>query len=114
MVQQQQAPAATLLPQQEATSLVAQHQAGVLAAQQQLEATQAELAATTPTVPTGKLPTQKITFANTSSFALNPAMANQGILDYTTTECRKFYETTTRALSTVGYECDPNGLYQEL
>ena len=41
-------------------------------------------------------------------------MANQGILDYTTTEGRKVYETATRALSTVGYDCDPNGLYQDL
>ena len=33
---------------------------------------------------------------------------------YTTTEGRKVYETDTRALSTVGYNCDPNGLYQDL
>ena len=41
-------------------------------------------------------------------------MSNQGILDYTTTEVRKVYETATRDLSTVGYDCDSNGLYQEL
>ena len=41
-------------------------------------------------------------------------MANQGILDYTTTEGRKVYDTSTRALSTVGYDCDPTGLYQDL
>ena len=62
----------------------------------------------------GQPPTRSITFANTAGFALNPAMANQGILDYTTTEGRKVYETATRDLSTVGYDCEPNGLYQEL
>ena len=114
VVHQQKSTAATLLPQQQATSLVAQHQAEVLAAQQQLEAAHAALAETTPTVPTGQPPTQNITFANTSGFALNLAMANQGILDYNTKEGRNVYETATRALSTVGYYCDPNGLYQEL
>ena len=114
MVQQQQEPAVTILPQQQATSLVAQHQEAVLAAQQQLKAAQAALSATTPTFPTGQPPTQNITFANTSGFPLNLEMANQGILDYTTTKCRKVYETVTRALSTVGYNCDPNSLYQEL
>ena len=108
----QRAPAATLLTQQQATSLVAQHQAAVLASQQQLAAAQAALIATTPTVPTGQPRTQNITFANTAGFALNPAMANQGILDYTTMVGSKVYETATRALSTLGYDCDPNGLYQ--
>ena len=102
VVQQQQASAVALLPQQEATALVTQNQAAVLEAKQQLEAAQAALAAITPTVPTGQPTTQNITFANTSSFALNPAMANQGILDYTTMEGRKVYETATRSLSIVG------------
>ena len=53
-------------------------------------------------------------FANTSGFSLNLAISNQGILNYTKTEGRNVYETDTRALSTVGYDCDPNGLYQEL
>ena len=29
-------------------------------------------------------------------------------------EGRKVYETATRDISKVGYDCDPNGLYQEL
>ena len=41
-------------------------------------------------------------------------MASQVILDYTTTEGRKVYETDNSNLSTVGYDCDPNGLYQEV
>ena len=41
-------------------------------------------------------------------------MANQVIIDYNTTEGRKVYETATRDISKVGYDCDPNGLYQEL
>ena len=112
--QQQQAPEVTLLPHQQAEVLVDQQQAAVLTAQQQLAAAQAALAATTPTVPTGQPPTRKITFSGAAGFALNPAMANQGILDYTTTGGRKVYETATRDLSTVGYYCDPNGLYQEV
>ena len=93
---------------------MAHKQAEVLASQQQLAEAQTALEETTPTVPTGKPPTQNITLANTAGFALNPAMANQVILDYTTTEGRKVYETATRALSTVGYNCDPTGLFQEL
>ena len=111
---QQQAQAATLLPQQQAAALVSQQQAAVLTTQQKLAAAQAALAATIRTVPTGQPPTQNITFANTAGFALNPAMANQGILDYNTTEGRKVYDMATRAISKVGYECDPNGLYQDL
>ena len=72
------------------------------------------MAETTPMVSTGKPPTRNITFANTASFSLNPEMSNQGILDYTTTEGRKVYEKVTRDLSTVGYNCNPNGLYWEL
>ena len=111
---QKQAPSATLLPQQHVAELVAQQQAAVLAAHKHLAAAQAALEATTPTVPTGQEPTRNITVANTAGFDLNPEIANQGILDYTTTEGRKVYETSTRALSTVGYNCDPNGLYQDL
>ena len=111
---QKQAPAAMILPYQQAAELVDQQQAEVLAAQQQLLAAQAVLAATTPTVPTGQPPTRKITFANTAGFALNPEMANQGIRDYATTKGRKVHEMDTRNLSAVGYDCDPNGLYQEM
>ena len=118
VAQQQQAAensaAATILAQQQEAARVAQQQAAVLAAQQQLAAAQAVLVATTPTVPTGQPPTRNIMFVNTAGFALNPEMANQGILDYITTEVRNIYETATRALSTVGYVCDPNGLYQKL
>ena len=44
----------------------------------------------------------KRNFCEHSKFCSYPVMANQGILEYNTTEGRKVYKTATRDLSTVG------------
>ena len=47
------------------------------------------------------------------AFALTPAQAYQGIIDYSTTEGRKLYESATRRLypSEEGFDCNPENLH---
>ena len=47
------------------------------------------------------------------AFALTPAQAYQGVIDYTTTEGRKLYESATRRLypSEEGFDCNPENLH---
>jgi hypothetical protein len=49
-----------------------------------------------------------------ATFALTPAVAVQGIIDYKTTEGRKLYSNATYKLDEGLYNCKPDGLYQFL
>jgi hypothetical protein len=47
-------------------------------------------------------------------FALTPAIAINGVVDYTTSEGRKLYSSATYKLEDELYDCEPDGLYQFL
>jgi hypothetical protein len=47
-------------------------------------------------------------------FALTPASAIQGIIDFTTSEGQKLYSTATYKLDEDPDDCQPDGLYQFL
>ena len=47
-------------------------------------------------------------------FALTPAIAVQGVIDYKTNEGRKLYGSATYKLEDELYDCQPDGLYQFL
>ena len=47
-------------------------------------------------------------------FALTPAVAVQGVIDYNTTEGQKLYSTAIYKLDDELYDCKPDGLYQFL
>ncbi len=47
-------------------------------------------------------------------FALTPAVAVQGVIDYNTNEGRKLYSSATHKLDEELYDCKPEGLYQFL
>jgi hypothetical protein len=48
------------------------------------------------------------------AFALSPAVAVQGIIDYKTTQGQKLYSSATHKLDTKLYDCKPDGLHQFL
>ena len=48
--------------------------------------------------------------ANPIVFALTPAVAVQGIIDYNTTEGRKLYGHATYKLDEELYDCKPDGV----
>ena len=52
--------------------------------------------------------------ADIDIFALTPAVALQGIIDFKSVEGRKLYETATNKLDEELYDCKPDGLYQFL
>jgi hypothetical protein len=45
------------------------------------------------------------------AFALNPGQALDGIIDYTTTEGRKLYNSATARLDEELFDCNADGLY---
>ena len=47
-------------------------------------------------------------------FALTPAVAIQGVIDYSTSEGRKIYSTATAKLDEELYDCTPKELHQFL
>jgi hypothetical protein len=52
--------------------------------------------------------------ANPIRFALTPAVAVQGVIDYNSTEGRKLYVHATSKLDEELCDCKPDGLYQFL
>eukprot|EP00978_Attheya_sp_CCMP212_P033479 scaffold135186_cov68-Attheya_sp.AAC.2 len=48
------------------------------------------------------------------AFALTPAMAVTGVLDFATREGSKIYHSETKGLSEEVYECTPDGLFNFL
>jgi hypothetical protein len=49
-----------------------------------------------------------------AAFALTPASAITGVIDFTTSEGRKLYNSATYKLDEDPYDCQPDGLYQFL
>ena len=49
-----------------------------------------------------------------AAFALTPAVAVVGIVDFTTNVGRKLYESATQKVAEELYDCKPEGLYQFL
>jgi hypothetical protein len=49
-----------------------------------------------------------------AQFALNPAQALDGVIDYTTSEGRKLYNSATLKLDEELFDCNADGLYQFL
>jgi hypothetical protein len=49
-----------------------------------------------------------------AAFALNPAQAIEGVIDYSTTEGRKLYNSATSRLDEELFDCNADGLYQFL
>jgi hypothetical protein len=47
-----------------------------------------------------------------AAFALTPASGITGVLDFTTSEGRKLYNSATYKLDEDPYDCQPDGLYQ--
>ena len=47
-------------------------------------------------------------------FALSPALAIQGVINYETSEGRKLFSSSTHKLDEELYDCKPDGLYQFL
>jgi hypothetical protein len=47
-------------------------------------------------------------------FAFTPAVAVQGVIDYSTTEGQKLYSSATHKLDEELYDCKRDGLYQFL
>jgi hypothetical protein len=49
-----------------------------------------------------------------AAFALTPAVAVQGVIDYNSTKGQKLYGSATYKLDEELYDCKPDGLYQFL
>jgi hypothetical protein len=49
-----------------------------------------------------------------AAFALTPAVAVLGVIEYNTTEGQKLYSLATHKLEEELYDCKPDGLYQFL
>jgi hypothetical protein len=49
-----------------------------------------------------------------AAFALTPAVAVIGVINYNTAEGRKLYASATAKLAEEQYDCKPDGLYQFL
>jgi hypothetical protein len=49
-----------------------------------------------------------------AAFALTPASAITGVIDFITSEGRKLYNSATYKLDEDPYDCQPDGLYQFL